>query len=128
MRGIWLLKILLILITIRNKRAKPIMIDPGLSSLNKSEIWWVNKQRSLPTAFKLYTGLSLSFSQSFCLLWEGPYLSQDIATMTFHSLVYGLHALFFTIFIFISAPPDYQQHVSSEVKRQHAFHSTWYSL
>lgn len=51
-----------------NKRAKPIMIDPGLSSLNKSEIWWVNKQRSLPTAFKLYTGLSLSFSQSFCLL------------------------------------------------------------
>jgi hypothetical protein len=48
--------------------------------------------------------------------------------MTFHSLFYGLHALFFTIFIFISAPPDYQQHVSSEVKRQHAFHSTWYSL
>ncbi|KAJ6877403.1 hypothetical protein NC651_030211 [Populus alba x Populus x berolinensis] len=41
---------------VTNKRAKPIMIDPGLYSLNKSEIWWVIKQRSLPTAFKLYTG------------------------------------------------------------------------
>ncbi|KAK9055554.1 hypothetical protein SSX86_026638 [Deinandra increscens subsp. villosa] len=39
-----------------NKRGKPIMIDPGLYSMNKSEIWWVIKQRALPTAFKLYTG------------------------------------------------------------------------
>ncbi|XP_024045595.1 beta-glucuronosyltransferase GlcAT14A isoform X1 [Citrus clementina] len=38
-----------------NKRAKPIIIDPGLYSLNKSEIWWVIKQRSIPSAFKLYT-------------------------------------------------------------------------
>ncbi|KAJ4837194.1 hypothetical protein Tsubulata_038448 [Turnera subulata] len=47
-----------------NKRAKPIMIDLGLYKLNKSEISFVIKQRSLPTAFKLYTGaipLSLSF-------------------------------------------------------------------
>jgi len=66
MRGIWLLKILLILITFRNKRAKPIMIDPGLYSLNKSEIWWVIKQRSLPTAFKLYTGLSRFLSLFVC--------------------------------------------------------------
>jgi hypothetical protein len=33
------------------------IIDPGLYSLNKSEIWWIIKQRSLPTSFKLYTGL-----------------------------------------------------------------------
>ncbi|XP_073143275.1 beta-glucuronosyltransferase GlcAT14A [Henckelia pumila] len=39
-----------------NKRGKPIIMDPGLQSVNKSEIWWVIKQRSLPTAFKLYTG------------------------------------------------------------------------
>ncbi|KAL4579726.1 hypothetical protein LXL04_015889 [Taraxacum kok-saghyz] len=38
-----------------NKRGKPIMIDPGLYSSNKSDIWWVIKQRALPTAFKLYT-------------------------------------------------------------------------
>ncbi|KAH9613683.1 hypothetical protein KSS87_014390 [Heliosperma pusillum] len=40
-----------------NKRGKPIIIDPALYSLNKSEIWWVIKQRDLPTSFKLYTGL-----------------------------------------------------------------------
>lgn len=50
----------------RNKRGKPMIIDPGLDSLNKSNIWWVIKQRTLPTAFKLYTGryppyLSFSF-------------------------------------------------------------------
>ncbi|XP_059454943.1 beta-glucuronosyltransferase GlcAT14A-like [Corylus avellana] len=38
-----------------NKRGKPIIIDPGLYSRNKSDIWWVIKQRSVPTAFKLYT-------------------------------------------------------------------------
>ncbi|XVE79889.1 hypothetical protein DITRI_Ditri14bG0093300 [Diplodiscus trichospermus] len=38
-----------------DKREKPIIIDPGLYSLNKSEIWWVIKQRNLPTTFKLYT-------------------------------------------------------------------------
>ncbi|OAY44464.1 beta-glucuronosyltransferase GlcAT14A [Manihot esculenta] len=58
-----------------NKRAKPIIIDPGLYKLNKSEIWWVIKQRSLPTAFKLYTGsawtiLSRSFAEYCILGWD----------------------------------------------------------
>ncbi|KAL8041109.1 hypothetical protein ABFX02_10G145200 [Erythranthe guttata] len=57
------------------KRGKPIIIDPGLYSANKSEIWWVIKQRSLPTAFKLYTGsawtiLSRSFSEYCILGWD----------------------------------------------------------
>ncbi|KAI7990391.1 Beta-glucuronosyltransferase GlcAT14A [Camellia lanceoleosa] len=58
-----------------NKRGKPIIIDPALYSLNKSEIWWVIKQRSLPTSFKLYTGsawtiLSRSFAE-YCLVgWD----------------------------------------------------------
>ncbi|KAF8398066.1 hypothetical protein HHK36_016993 [Tetracentron sinense] len=58
-----------------NKRAKPIIIDPGLYSLNKSEIWWVIKQRTLPSAFKLYTGsawtiLSRSFAEYCIVGWE----------------------------------------------------------
>ncbi|XP_059646466.1 beta-glucuronosyltransferase GlcAT14A [Cornus florida] len=58
-----------------NKRGKPIIIDPGLYSLNKSEIWWVIKQRSLPTAFKLYTGsawtiLSRSFAEYCIVGWD----------------------------------------------------------
>ncbi|RID63618.1 hypothetical protein BRARA_E02609 [Brassica rapa] len=38
------------------KRAMPVMIDPGLYMLNKSDIYWVTPRRSLPTAFKLFTG------------------------------------------------------------------------
>ncbi|QCD93021.1 protein xylosyltransferase [Vigna unguiculata] len=58
-----------------NKRGKPIIIDPGLYSLKKSQIWWVTKQRSLPTSFKLYTGsawtiLSRSFAEYCIVGWE----------------------------------------------------------
>ncbi|XP_050204013.1 beta-glucuronosyltransferase GlcAT14A [Mercurialis annua] len=58
-----------------NKRAKPIMIDPGLYSRNKSEIWWVIKQRSVPTAFKLFAGsawtvLSRSFAEYSIVGWD----------------------------------------------------------
>ncbi|KAG6603457.1 beta-glucuronosyltransferase GlcAT14A [Cucurbita moschata] len=58
-----------------NKRGKPIMIDPALYSMNKSEIWWVIKQRTLPTAFKLYTGsawtiLSRSFAEYCIVGWD----------------------------------------------------------
>lgn len=52
-------------ISFRNKRAKPVIIDPALYSHNKSEIWWVIKQRTLPTAFKLYTGFPKSFAFYF---------------------------------------------------------------
>ncbi|XP_058074470.1 beta-glucuronosyltransferase GlcAT14B-like [Magnolia sinica] len=37
-------------------RAKPLIIDPGLYSLQKSDVFWVSEKRSLPTAFKLFTG------------------------------------------------------------------------
>ncbi|KAB2058603.1 hypothetical protein ERO13_A11G228000v2 [Gossypium hirsutum] len=58
-----------------NKRGKPIIIDPGLYSRNKSEIWWVIKQRTLPTAFKLYTGsawtvISRSFAEYSIVGWD----------------------------------------------------------
>lgn len=58
-----------------SKRGKPIVIDPGLYSLNKSEIWWVIKQRALPTSFKLYTGsawmvLSRPFAEYVIVGWE----------------------------------------------------------
>ncbi|GMI65025.1 unfertilized embryo sac 7 [Hibiscus trionum] len=58
-----------------NKRGKPIIIDPGLYSKNKSEIWWVIKQRALPTAFKLYTGsawtvISRPFAEYSIVGWD----------------------------------------------------------
>ncbi|KAK9006837.1 hypothetical protein V6N11_019168 [Hibiscus sabdariffa] len=58
-----------------NKRGKPIIIDPGLYSKNKSEIKWVIKQRALPNAFKLYTGsawtvISRSFAEYSIVGWD----------------------------------------------------------
>ncbi|XP_078430872.1 core-2/I-branching beta-1,6-N-acetylglucosaminyltransferase family protein [Wolffia australiana] len=59
----------------RNKRAKPIVIDPGLYSDNKSDVMWLPMQRSLPTSFKLFTGsawtvLSRSFAEYCVWGWE----------------------------------------------------------
>ncbi|KAF8393227.1 hypothetical protein HHK36_021468 [Tetracentron sinense] len=53
------------------QRAKPVIIDPGLYSLHKSDVFWVSEKRSVPTAFKLFTGsawmmLSRPFIE-FCL-------------------------------------------------------------
>ncbi|CAL5323387.1 unnamed protein product [Camellia sinensis] len=53
------------------QRAKPVIIDPGLSNLQKSDVFWVSKKRSIPTAYKLFTGsawmmLSRPFME-FCL-------------------------------------------------------------
>lgn len=38
------------------QRARPVIIDPGLYSTQKSDVFWVPEQRGIPTAFKLYTG------------------------------------------------------------------------
>ncbi|CAA6666392.1 unnamed protein product [Spirodela intermedia] len=52
-------------------RAKPIIIDPGLHSSQKSDVFWITERRTLPSAFKLFTGsawmmLSREFME-FCL-------------------------------------------------------------
>nr|XP_010914871.2 beta-glucuronosyltransferase GlcAT14B [Elaeis guineensis] len=53
------------------QRAKPVIIDPGLYKLQKSDVFWITEKRSVPTAFKLFTGsawmmLSHQFIE-FCL-------------------------------------------------------------
>ncbi|MCE2055550.1 Beta-glucuronosyltransferase GlcAT14A [Datura stramonium] len=39
-----------------SQRAMPLIIDPGLYQNTKSDIFWVSPRRTLPTAFKLFTG------------------------------------------------------------------------
>ncbi|CAN7083590.1 unnamed protein product [Brassica oleracea var. botrytis] len=54
------------------KRAMPLMVDPGLYMLNKADILWVRPGRSLPTAFKLHTGSAwMALSRSFVeyIIW-----------------------------------------------------------
>ncbi|EPS60185.1 hypothetical protein M569_14619, partial [Genlisea aurea] len=38
------------------ERAMPLIVDPGLYLTTKSDIFWVQPKRNLPTAFKLFTG------------------------------------------------------------------------
>lgn len=38
------------------QRAKPVIVDPGLYQSKKSDVFWVTQHRSIPTAFKLFTG------------------------------------------------------------------------
>ncbi|KAJ9548727.1 hypothetical protein OSB04_021270 [Centaurea solstitialis] len=46
----------------RYQRAKPVIIDPGLYSLKKSDVFWVSQKRSVPTAYKLFTGNSFNIT------------------------------------------------------------------
>ncbi|XP_008808722.1 beta-glucuronosyltransferase GlcAT14B-like [Phoenix dactylifera] len=47
-------------------RAKPIIIDPGLYMLKKADVFWIPQRRSVPTAFKLFTGSAwMALSRSF---------------------------------------------------------------
>ncbi|KAI3708395.1 hypothetical protein L2E82_37564 [Cichorium intybus] len=39
-----------------DQRAMPLMIDPGLYETKKSDIFWVQPNRPLPSAFRLFTG------------------------------------------------------------------------
>lgn len=40
----------------RFQRAKPVIVDPGLFLTKKSDVFWITQRRSVPTAFKLFTG------------------------------------------------------------------------
>ncbi|GKV15955.1 hypothetical protein SLEP1_g26676 [Rubroshorea leprosula] len=58
-----------------DKRAMPLMIDPGLYMSTKSDVFWVTPRRTLPTAFKLFTGsawmvLSRSFVEYCVWGWD----------------------------------------------------------
>ncbi|CAJ1975465.1 unnamed protein product [Sphenostylis stenocarpa] len=56
-------------------RAKPVILDPGLYSLNKSDVFWVSEKRNVPTAYKLFTGsawmmLSRPFTEYCIWGWD----------------------------------------------------------
>lgn len=57
------------------QRGKPIIVDPGLYMNKKSDIFWVSQRRTLPKAFKLFTGsawmaLTRSFVEYCILGWD----------------------------------------------------------
>nr|AFK34902.1 unknown [Lotus japonicus] len=55
-----------------DQRAKPVIIDPALYSINKSDVFWVTEKRSVPSAYKLFTGSAwMMLSRQFVeyMLW-----------------------------------------------------------
>lgn len=64
----------------RSHRAKPIIIDPGLYMSKKADVFWVSQKRSMPTAFKLFTGLII-----FPLL--GSYLIGNMFKSIYESML-----------------------------------------
>ncbi|XP_010531794.1 PREDICTED: beta-glucuronosyltransferase GlcAT14A [Tarenaya hassleriana] len=49
-----------------SQRAKPVIIDPGLYMNKKADVFWVKQRRSIPTAFKLFTGSAwMALTRSF---------------------------------------------------------------
>ncbi|CAM8979764.1 unnamed protein product [Rhodiola kirilowii] len=62
-------------------RARPILIDPGLYNLTKSDIFWASNKRSMPTAYKLFTGsawMMLSHSFMEYTLWGWDSLPRTV--------------------------------------------------
>ncbi|KAI4339562.1 hypothetical protein MLD38_024490 [Melastoma candidum] len=48
------------------QRARPVIVDPGLYMAKKSDVFWVTQRRSVPTAFKLFTGSAwMALTRSF---------------------------------------------------------------
>lgn len=45
----------------REQRARPIIIDPGLYHSKKSGVYWAKEKRSVPSSFKLFTGIDFDF-------------------------------------------------------------------
>ncbi|KAJ1377077.1 Glycosyl transferase, family 14 [Sesbania bispinosa] len=85
------------------KRAMPLIIDPGLYKITKSDVFLVNPQRTLPTAFKLFTGSAwMVLSRAFVeyVVWGWDNLPRNL-------LMYYTN--------FISSPEGYFQTVVCNV-------------
>ena len=48
----------------RNQRAGPVIIDPGLYHSKKSGVYWAKEKRSVPSSFKLFTGIDINVKLS----------------------------------------------------------------
>ncbi|CAM8965227.1 unnamed protein product [Rhodiola kirilowii] len=64
-----------------SQRAKPIIIDPGLYMTKKTDVFWITQRRSVPTAFKLFTGSAwMALSRPFIdyCIWGWDNLPRNV--------------------------------------------------
>ncbi|XAR51785.1 hypothetical protein NMG60_11006519 [Bertholletia excelsa] len=63
------------------QRAKPVIIDPGLYMSKKADVFWIKQRRSVPTAFKLFTGSAwMALSRPFVdfVIWGWDNLPRTV--------------------------------------------------
>ncbi|KAI4333661.1 hypothetical protein L6164_018441 [Bauhinia variegata] len=114
------------------KRAQPLIIDPGLYMSTKSDVFPVNPRRALPTAFKLFTGsawmvLSRAFVEYVVWGWDNlprillMYYANFVSSPEgyFHTVICNEPAFVKTIvnsdlhYISWDVPPQQHPHVLS---------------
>ncbi|PSR87641.1 Beta-glucuronosyltransferase [Actinidia chinensis var. chinensis] len=91
------------------QRAKPVIVDPGLYMSKKTDVFWITQRRSVPTAFKLFTGSAwMALSRPFIdfCIWGWDNLPRTV-------LMYYAN--------FISSPEGYFHTV---ICNAHEFHNT----
>uniref|UniRef100_A0A7N0RE85 Uncharacterized protein n=1 Tax=Kalanchoe fedtschenkoi TaxID=63787 RepID=A0A7N0RE85_KALFE len=83
----------------RFQRAKPIIIDPGLYMTKKTDVFWITQRRSVPTAFKLFTGSAwMALSRPFIdySIWGWDNLPRN-ALMYYSSFISSPEGYFHTV-------------------------------
>eukprot|EP00252_Welwitschia_mirabilis_P005849 TRINITY_DN16452_c0_g1_i2.p1 TRINITY_DN16452_c0_g1~~TRINITY_DN16452_c0_g1_i2.p1 ORF type:complete len:439 (-),score=56.81 TRINITY_DN16452_c0_g1_i2:277-1593(-) len=83
-----------------NKRIRPMIIDPGLYNLRKSEVFWVSERRSVPTAFKMFTGSAwMALSRRFVeyMIWGWDNLPRTL--LLYHANVISTPEFYFQTLI-----------------------------
>ncbi|XP_065862092.1 beta-glucuronosyltransferase GlcAT14B-like [Euphorbia lathyris] len=91
-----------------DKRAMPLIIDPGLYSAKKTEIYWATPRRALPSAFKLFTGSAwMVLTRSFVeyLIWGWDNLPR-VLLMYYTNFVSSPEGYFHTV---ICNVPEFSQ-------------------
>ncbi|CAI0542960.1 unnamed protein product [Linum tenue] len=58
-----------------DQRARPVIIDPGLYSLQKSDVFWATEKRSVPTAYRLFTG---QYGCSAWMMLSRPFIEYSL--------------------------------------------------
>lgn len=78
------------------KRIKPVIIDPGLYRSKKSDVFWVTEKRSMPTAFKMFTGSAwMALSRKFVefMIWGWDNLPRTL--LMYHANIISTPEFYF---------------------------------
>ncbi|CAA2987885.1 beta-glucuronosyltransferase 14B-like [Olea europaea subsp. europaea] len=89
------------------QRAKPVIVDPGLYMTKKSDVFWITQRRSVPTAFKLFTGSAwMALSRPFIdyCIWGWDNLPRTVL-MYYANFISSPEGYFHTV---ICNAPEFQ--------------------